>query len=60
MVAVVSHVSNVVGLLDVLDVKCLSFNIEPQHIGISSIKFFNIAFRQLIIRCIPVSNESSL
>ena len=25
--------------LDVLDVKCLSFNIEPQHIGMSSIKF---------------------
>ena len=24
--------------LDVLDVKCLSFNIEPQHIGMSSIK----------------------
>ena len=26
-------------LLDVLDVKCLSFNIELQHIGMSSIKF---------------------
>ena len=25
--------------LDVLDVKCLSFNIEPQHIGMSSIKY---------------------
>ena len=30
--------------LDVLDVKCLSFNIELQHIGMSPIKFLRKIF----------------
>jgi len=39
---------------DVLDVKCLSFSIELQHIGMSSIK----DFRLLHIRTSSISNNA--